>query len=75
MRALQEVCMKAATEEWDSGTCMQVAYSCIARSPKLLLHFALMVVAIFTAVGTLLSPILQHLVYTFHRLLPPFHSH
>ena len=27
MRALQEVRVKAAMEEWGSGTCMQVAYS------------------------------------------------
>ena len=59
MRVLQEVCVKAAMEEWGSGTCMQVVYSCSAGSPKLLLHFALMVMATFTAVGTLLSPFLN----------------
>ena len=51
MRAPQEVRLKAAMEEWGSGTCMQVVYSCSAGCPKLILHFALTVVATFTAVG------------------------
>ena len=60
MRALQEVRVKAAMEEWGSGTCMQVVYMQLqCRKSKANTPFCTQVVATFTAVGTLVSPFLN----------------
>ena len=76
MRALQEVCMKAAMEEWGSGTCMQVVYMQLqCRMSKANTPFCTHGSGYIHSCWYIGVTNSQDLVYTLHRLLPPFHSH